>query len=73
MLDTDSLLIRKSKKRRLGMSKKIAATLEDPLLAEMAEVMEREKYFETSEFIKHCIRHYIVEKNAERFKAAGGI
>ena len=48
------------------MSQKIQATLEDPLVQEMKQRMQKEKFYETSEFVKHCIRHYLRE-------AAGGI
>lgn len=52
------------------MSKKIAATVEDPLLEEMNNVMAQEKFYETSEFLKHCIRQYLLTRDE---KASGGI
>lgn len=47
-------------------SKKIAATVEEPMFKEMEERMAQEKFYETSEFVKHCIRQYLV-------KAPGGL
>lgn len=50
-------------------SKKIAATVEEPMLIEITEVMNKEKFYETSEFVKHCIRQYLLysekDKNAQ--------
>ncbi len=56
------------------MSQKIAATVEDPLYEEMKETMKKEKFFETSEFVKHCIRQYLLSRAAEdKLRAAGGV
>jgi len=47
-------------------SKKLQTTIEEPMLTEIEEVMNEEKFYETSEFVKHCIRHYLIYNNKDK-------